>query len=282
MTALAVLHPGQMGASLAAAAKAGGARVLWASAGRSPATARRAAVGGLEDAGTLDDAVRAADIVLSICPPHGAAALAEAVMAAGFAGLFCDANAIAPRTARAIAGIVEAGGARFVDGGVVGPPARAPGQTRLYLSGDQAGAVAALFAGSLAEPVVIDARPGAASALKMCYAGWTKGRTALLLAMRALARAEGVDEALMQEWARSQTGLQGDIEAAASRVSAKAWRWIGEMEEIADSLAGAGLPDGTHRAAARIYAAMAGFKDAKDPPDFEAVMAAILGTEDTA
>lgn len=277
MTTIAVLHPGQMGASLATAAKAGGARVVWASAGRSDATRKRAADEGLEDFGSLAEAVGQADIVLSICPPHGATALARAVMQTCFSGLFCDANAISPDTAREVAGIVVSGGARFVDGGVVGPPARSPGKTRLYLSGEEAEAVAALFAESLAEPIVVGPAPGAASALKMAYAGWTKGRTALLLAIRAMARAEGVDDALMAEWARSQPGLQDDIEATGPRVSAKAWRWVGEMEEIADSLAAAGLPDGTHRAAARLYAAMAGFKDAETPPDFDAVMAAILG-----
>lgn len=274
MTVLGVLHPGQMGASLAAAAKANGARVLWASEHRSEATLRRAQADGLEDAGSLAALCAASDIVLSICPPHGAEALADAVTRTGFRGLFLDANAIAPDTARRIAALVAGGGARFADGGVVGPPARAPGETRLYLSGDGAPEAAALFAASLAEPVCVEGGPGAASALKMAYAGWTKGRTALLLAIRAYARAEGVDAALMAEWGRSLPGLQADSESAAPRVSAKAWRWVGEMDEIADALAATGVPDGFHRAAGQLYAAMQAFKDAGG--DFDAVMAAVL------
>jgi 3-hydroxyisobutyrate dehydrogenase-like beta-hydroxyacid dehydrogenase len=215
----------------------------------------------------------ASDIVLSICPPHGAQALADAVIAAGFRGLFVDANAIAPATARRIAATVEGAGARFVDGGVVGPPAREPGKTRLYLSGTSAPGIAALFAGSAAEPVVIGDNAGAASALKMAYAGWTKGRTALLLAIRAYARAEGVDDALMAEWARSLPGLQADSEAAAPRVSPKAWRWVGEMQEIASGFEAAGLPDGFHRAAAELFAALEGFKDAGG--DLDAVLDAL-------
>jgi 3-hydroxyisobutyrate dehydrogenase-like beta-hydroxyacid dehydrogenase len=274
MTVLGVLHPGSMGASLAACARANGVRVLWASAGRSEATHRRAREEGLQDAGTLAALAAQSDIVLSICPPHAAEALAGEVLAAGFDGLFCDANAIAPETARRIAGNVEDAGGRFADGGVVGPPARSPGQTRLYLSGAHAAEMAALFAGSYAEPVTLDGGAGAASALKMCYAAWTKGRTALLLSVRALARAEHVDDALMAEWARALPGLQADSEAAAARVAAKAWRWVGEMEQIADSFAADGLPDGFHRAAAELYATMQGFKSGE--PDFESVMAAVL------
>lgn len=280
MTVLGVLHPGQMGASLAAAAKTAGARVLWASEGRSAATRRRAEAEGLEDAGSLAALCAASKVVLSICPPHGAEALARDVTAAGFRGLFVDANAIAPESARRIAGVVERAGARFVDGGVVGPPARAPGLTRLYLSGADAPGVAALFAGSLAEPVVLDGGAGAASALKMAYAGWTKGRTALLLAIRAFARAEGVDDALMAEWARSLPGLEADSESTAPRISPKAWRWVGEMEEIASSLAAAGLPNGFHRAAADLFASMERFKD--DGADLDAVMRAVLEARDPA
>jgi len=87
----------------------------------------------------------------------------------------------------------------------------------------------------------------------MAYAAWTKGTAALLLAIRALARVEGVEDALLAEWERSQPDLPGGSEAAARSAVAKGWRWVGEMEEIADTFAAAGLPDGFHRAAAEIY-----------------------------
>jgi hypothetical protein len=102
---------------------------------------------------------------------------------------------------------------------------------------------------------VIGTGPGsaAASALKMAYAGWTKGAAALLLAVRALARAEGVEDALLAEWALSQPDLAGRSAGAAQSAAAKGWRWTGEMTEIAASMAAAGLPDGFHQAAADIF-----------------------------
>ncbi len=87
----------------------------------------------------------------------------------------------------------------------------------------------------------------------MAYASWTKGTAAMLLATRALARAEGVEEALLAEWALSQPQLAGQSERAAESGAAKGWRWIAEMEEIAHCMAEAGLPDGFHQAAAEIF-----------------------------
>ena len=94
---------------------------------------------------------------------------------------------------------------------------------------------------------------GAASAVKMAYASWTKGSAALLLAARALARAEGVEETLLAEWGISQPGLQERSARAAGSAAAKGWRWIAEMEEIAATMAAAGLPEGFHQAAAEVY-----------------------------
>src|SRR6266536_3275034 len=133
-----LLHPGEMGATVGATVVGGGARVLWASEGRSRATRARALEIGLEDAGTLASVVRATRVILSVVPPPGALALARAVAALGFRGLYVDANAVAPDTAREIGRVVEAAGARFVDGGIIGPATRTRGTTRLYLSGSDA------------------------------------------------------------------------------------------------------------------------------------------------
>ncbi len=151
------------------------ARVVWASEGRSAASRARAEGAGFEDVGTLGAVTATADAVLSVCPPHGALALAEAVAATGFGGLFLDGNAVSPATAIEIEGAATASGARFVDGGIVGPPAIRPGTTRLYLSGDAARELIALFEGSALEAIDLEAEVGAASALKMCYAGFIKG-----------------------------------------------------------------------------------------------------------
>ena len=244
MTVVGLLHPGEMGAAVGAALRERGVSVLWASAGRSPATVERAKAAGLEDAGDLGAVCRRCEVLLSICPPHAAVAVAQA--AAGFAGTYVDANAIAPETARAIASVHP----RFVDGGIVGPPPTRPGTTRLYLSGEEAERIAELFAGTN-----VDARAitGSASALKAGYAGWTKGSAALLLTVRELARAEGVEEALRAEWRLSIPALEERLAGAERSARRKGWRWIGEMEEIAHSMAAQDLPAGFHQAAAEVF-----------------------------
>jgi 3-hydroxyisobutyrate dehydrogenase-like beta-hydroxyacid dehydrogenase len=249
-----------------ACAVAGGSRVFWASEGRSAGTRDRAATAGLEDAGRLAAVVADSDVVVSVCPPHAALDLARAVAALRFSGLFVDANAVSPSTAREIGGAVEAGGAVFVDGGLIGPPPRAAGTTRLYLSGREAKRAAALFDGTRLEAIAVSDAPGAASALKMAYAAYTKGVSALLMGVRVLAAAEGVDEALLAEWHRSQPDLPKRSEAAARDNARKAWRFVGEMEEITATFEAAGLPGDFHEAAAEIYRRLAVYKDATTPP----------------
>src|SRR4029079_7662 len=168
-----------MGAAIGDALRQSGHDVLWVSAGRSAATAQRAA--GFVDVGSLDGLVEGAKVILTACPPHAAADVAASV--AGSDALFVDANAISPATARAIA----TGSESFVDGGIVGPPPRKEGTTRLYLSGARAAEVAALFEGTAVDARVVSDEIGDASAVKMTYAAWTKGTAALLLAIRAVA-----------------------------------------------------------------------------------------------
>ncbi len=275
MPTLGLLHPGAMGVTVGAAAQASGALVLWAEDGRSAATQARARDAGLEPVATLASLVEASDVIVSVCPPHGAEEVAQSVLAAGFKGLYCDANAIRPERARRIAAAVSRAGGRFVDGGIIGAPPRARGETRFYLSGADADELAALFQGSLHEPVVVGPEVGAASALKMCFAAYSKGRIALALAVRALARASGVDEALRAEWTLSRPGQAEQTEDDGPRVSAKAWRWVGEMEEIAATFERAGLPPGFHEAAGEIYEAMAELRQAPRP-SFDQVMRKIL------
>lgn len=260
------LHPGEMGSAVAAAARTAGARVVWASEGRSSRSRRRAEGAGLQDVGTLPALLRQSDLVLSVCPPDAALEVARVVAAQCFSGIYVDANAVSPDTACAVGTLVERAGAAFVDGGIVGPPPLRQGTTRLYLSGPEAARVASPFAGGPLEVIALEGPPGAASALKMAYAAWTKGTAALLLAVRALAVSEGVDGALVREWERSLPDLPARSEAAARGSAPKAWRFVGEMEELAATFAAAGLPDGFHRAAAEIYRRLARYKDAPPPP----------------
>ena len=253
MTTIGLLNPGEMGSMVGAAVRAGGARVLWAGEGRSAATRKRASDAGLEDAGSVAAVVRASEVILSVCPPHAAVDLATQVAAQRFAGTYVDGNAVSPDTAREIGGIVEKGGATFVDGGIIGPPPVKPGSTRFYVSGAGAERIAKLLTAGALEALVVPGGPGAASAVKMAYASWTKGSAALLLAARALARAEGVESVLLEEWALSQPGLEKRWDGAAAAAAAKGWRWVGEMEQIAAAMAAAGLPGGFHQAAADMY-----------------------------
>lgn len=239
-----------MGAAVGAALVGNGHEVVWASETRSDETRARADAAGLVDVGTVHALADRSDLVFSLCPPEYAIDLAAAVRSAGFDGVLVDANAVAPETVLRIA--------PTVDGGVIGPPPRTPGTTRLYLSGPGAAPVAALFSGSPLDARVVDDKIGSASALKMTYAAYTKGIAALLLALRETSRFHGVDDALLAEWAISQPQLAGTYDFAAANSGPKAWRWIAEMEEIAATFAAAGQPDGFHRAAAEVYRSVAG------------------------
>ena len=275
---VALLHPGDMGSALGACLVANGHQVVWASAGRSAGTRARADAAGLVDKVTIGRAVGAADIVLSVCPPHAALDLAEAVAALEFEGLYVDANAIAPDTTREVGALVEAAQARFVDGGIIGPPPLKAGLTRLYLSGPQAAEVAALFTGSLTDARVVKGPVGAASALKVAYAAWNKGAIAMLAAIRTFAQVEGVDAELLAEWAISQPDLAKRSEVITVQ-SRKAWRWIAEMEEIATSFEADGLPPGFYQAAAEVYRRLEQFKDGA-PPSIKEITKRIAQGED--
>ena len=269
-TVTGVLHPGAMGATVAAACSG---TVVWASEGRSDATRARADRSGLVDVGNIASMAAAADVVISVCPPHGAEAQANAVAESGFDGCYVDANAVSPATARRIAARFE----NFVDGGLIGPPAVRARTTRLYLSGHDATRVAARFEGSMLEPrVLTGGGPGTASALKMAYASWTKGTSALLAAVAALASAEGVADDLFAEWDLSLPGVTGRLAGTAGEVAPKAWRWTGEMDEIAATFAEAGLPDGFHRAASEIYRRLEAFKDSPGT-SVDEMLEALLG-----
>jgi 3-hydroxyisobutyrate dehydrogenase-like beta-hydroxyacid dehydrogenase len=245
-----LLHPGEMGAALGTVLRNRGLSVVWASAGRSPETTRRAQEAGLEDVGTVDELARRSDVILSVCPPHAALDVVRSVPE--FGGLYVDANAISPTTARAVAHAAV----RCVDGGIVGPPPRVVGETRLYLSGPDAATVADLFDGTAVDARVVSDEIGSASAVKMAYAAWTKGTAALLLAVRSLARSEGVESTLLDEWELSIPELAEQSVRAARSAATKGWRWVGEMEEIASTFAAAGLPDGFHQAAAEVFRAI--------------------------
>ena len=270
-TTIGFLHPGAMGSVMASCCVA--ANRLWVRHGRSTATQARAAAAGLEPVEALAEMTARAQVIVSICPPAASTEVAQAVRDTGFGGIFIDANAISPDRSRSNARLFE----NYVDASVIGPPPTQAGLSRLYVSGrsELAAVVAQLWDGSDLDVRNIGPEVGAASALKMAYAGWTKGSAALLTAIAALADAEGVAEPLHAEWKLSQPDLPTRLEIGATRSAPKAWRFSGEMEEIADSMANVGLPSGFHDGAAQIYQRLVDLKDAE--PDLATVLAQLLG-----
>jgi 3-hydroxyisobutyrate dehydrogenase-like beta-hydroxyacid dehydrogenase len=247
---VAVIAPGMMGAGVAARLVENGVRVVTPLEGRSAASRERAKAAGMVGVG-LSDVVRA-DIVLSILPPAQALPLAERIAAAarGASGkpLYVDCNAISPASALRIGAMLETAGCPFVDGGIIGGPPRPGYSPALYLSGPNAAAAAALAQYGLRTPV-LDAGIGAASALKMAYGGVTKGLIALGAAMALGAARANVGDALRAEIAASQPALLVFLRKGVPDMFGKAYRWVAEMEEIAEFLG--------ERSEGDIYAAIA-------------------------
>ena len=266
-----LLHPGAMGVTVGAALRAVGGEVRWCSAGRSALTRTRAEDAGFVEAPDLPALAAACDGIVSVCPPSAAVAVAVEIERLGFSGVYVDANAVSPETARALEAFFAGTAVDYVDGGIVGPPAHRAGTTRLHLSGARAAEVAAWFDGSALEARVVPGGAGAASALKMVFAAWTKGTSALLAAIYATARAEGVGAEILAEWEKFVPDLPRRLQGAVPGSAVKAWRFVGEMHEIAATFEAAGLPGGFHRAAAEVYERLAEFKDAPEPPTAEAV-----------
>ncbi|MBV7331492.1 DUF1932 domain-containing protein [Chloroflexi bacterium TSY] len=272
-----ILHPGQMGVSIAASAKNSGHTVYWVSEGRSTETHARAQQQNFEDAKTLAQLCQICPIIISVCPPGAAEELANQVMDHSFTGLYVDANAISPPRTQRIGEAVTAGGAKYVDGSIIGGPAWKPNSTWLYLSGDEAEQVADCFQSGPLETDIVEGGIGKASALKMCFAANTKGTTALLCAIVSAAEAHGVRGDLEKQWSRNGSNFAEQTTHRVREVTAKAWRFAGEMDEISATLSDAGVPGEFHSAAADVYRRLANFKDAAETPALEDVLQALLG-----
>ncbi len=278
---IGILHPGAMGLSVAASAQNSGCTVYWASQGRSPQTAARAARLNLPDAHSMAGICETCSVIFSVCPPAAAEAQANDVLALGFRGLYVDMNAIAPERVIRMAGNMASHGTRFVSGSIIGGPAWQPNTTWLYLSGADAQSVADCFTSGPLETEVLGGDIGKASALKMCFAAYSKGTTALLSAVMAAAEALNVRGDLERQWSRNGSTFAADSAKNVQQVTAKAWRFSGEMQEIASTLESAGLPAEFHLAAADIYQRMAGFKGADPLPSLDQVLSALIQKPDT-
>lgn len=252
---IGILHPGVMGAALGSALKARAGAVIWADAGRSHATAKRAELADLVAVPDVGELARRAHLIISVCPPHAARDVAGQVAAAlqGRAErpLYVEANAVSPDTVSAIDGVLGAG--TVCDGAIIGPPAWERGQTVLWLSGPGAATVADLFEDTPFDARVLGDGIGAASGLKACFALQSKALPTVWLAIEEAARRFGVTEELRGELDRTGAGYDAALSAVRSAAATKGWRWAGEMDEAADALAAIDVPDGFSRAAAELY-----------------------------
>jgi 3-hydroxyisobutyrate dehydrogenase-like beta-hydroxyacid dehydrogenase len=272
---IGILHPGEMGISIAASAKNSGCDVYWLPNGRSAATRERAAKVGLREAQSLPELCELCPVVMSVCPPHAAETLAADVAQAGFHGLFVEANAIAPQRTIQIASKMTNADISFVDGGIIGLPAWTPHTTCLYLSGPRAEEVTPYFAAGPLDTKVIGGGVGKASALKMCYAANTKGSVALLAGILTTAESLGVREALLDRWKNEDPALPGQVLKRIQNNAPKAWRFVEEMREISRTFVEGGAPGEFHLAAAEIYDRLANFKDTKNPPTLDELLNAL-------
>lgn len=256
-----ILHPGSMGAAVAACAATNAAEALWCATGRSTASAERAAQAGLTPVATLDELLDRSDIVISLCPPAAAEDLARVVVGHRFTGVYVEANAISPERAQRIAALLEPA-ATVVDGGVVGSPPVGGKTPTLYLSGPAAAAerIEALFAGTAVRTKALGTEIGKASALKLSYASFQKASRVLVALAVGMAREHGVDQELIDVASRRTDSYLAEPEYVA-KTAARAWRWGPELEEAADAVAAVGFPPEMLRAAA---STLARWHDAKD------------------
>jgi L-threonate 2-dehydrogenase len=234
---VAIIAAGNMGAGIARRLVENGVTVLTLLNGRSPATRERATAAGMQPASL--DAVMEADLLLSIVPPANALAFAEqtafALKSARRKPVFADCNAVSPATVRHIHAVVAATGAEFVDAGIIGfPPVPGGKGPHIYASGESAPKLAVLSEYGL-DLRVLDSPVGGASALKMAFAGISKGTIAIVAAMILAAERSGSAGALRQELSESEQSL---LKTMATRIPnslfPKAWRWVAEMQEIAE------------------------------------------------
>ena len=270
---IGLLHPGDMGASVGYSLTLSGNGVYWASEGRSLSTYDRANRAGLTDRKNLNELLHDVEMLVSVCPPLASEAMAGEILNSGFEGIYLDANAISPKKSQRISDLYAGTPIDYVDGGIVGTPAWHSGTTRLYLSGEHAEKVASVFSGGTLDPRVISNRIGSASAMKMCFAAYTKGSTSLIAEILATAKHFGVTGSLINEWGEETTDARI---ANIQRIASRAWRWEAEMHEIGDTLEEAGIPDGAYRSAAELYARMEEFRDVKEQPDWDRLLKALL------
>ncbi|WP_285830799.1 DUF1932 domain-containing protein [Streptomyces meridianus] len=250
-TTVGILHPGRMGAAVAAQLRRGGARVIWSPEGRSPATAERAEAARLEAADGLADLLERADVVLSLCSPAAAENVARQVAEHGVENgtLYIEANATAPRRMQRIVQLLP--GASVVDAALIGPPPVNGKRPLLYASGPPSAVsrLSGLFAMTDVQVRPLGEEIGKASALGLSHSGYRKAAQILAALAHGVAEQHGVARQLT-DIAAQEPGGYPTRTAHIPDAAANAWRWAPELQEVADLFAEAGLPDELMRGAA--------------------------------
>jgi 3-hydroxyisobutyrate dehydrogenase-like beta-hydroxyacid dehydrogenase len=266
---VAIIAQGGMGAGIGRRLHESGAKVRTLVSGRSPESAARAREAGMEAMKDERELLAGAQFFLSILPPAAAEGLAHR-LAPTLAALeqkpvYIDCNAVSPQTALRIGAAVAPTGAHFIDAGIIGGPPQ-PGNKgpAIYASGEHVREALPLRDWGL-DIRAIEGPIGAASGIKMSYAGITKGTTAIASAMLLGAARFGCAEALLAELSASQPQLLAQFRAAIPRMYDKAYRWVGEMEEISDFLADNKASADIYAAIARLYADLAAAEAEKAP-----------------
>jgi 3-hydroxyisobutyrate dehydrogenase-like beta-hydroxyacid dehydrogenase len=268
MVTIGILSPGDMGHGVGGALKSKGARVVASLDDRSARTRDLAEEAGIEDVGSLDNLVSQSDIILSILVPSfatsAATLVAQAIERTKAEVIYVDANAIAPSTVQNIAAIVTGAGARFADIGIMGSPPPAP-NTRFAVSGPAREEVGKVLADHGLAVDMLGEGIGQASGLKMCYAAFTKGSTALATAVLVTAERLGLTDALMAQ--PGSVGAEKKLGNTVPAMTVKAHRWIGEMEEIAKTFEEAGTTPHFHLGAADLYRLVKSTSLAEETPE---------------
>jgi L-threonate 2-dehydrogenase len=274
MTIIAIIAQGMMGAGVGRRLNETGAEVRTLLSGRSGKSAERARAAGMQPAADEAALLSGADFFLSILPPSEAPALAErlapALTALAKKPIYVDCNAVSPQTAIAIGKIIASTGADFVDGGIIGGPPRPGYSPTIYASGPEAGQTAVIRDWGI-DWRVIEGPVGAASALKMSYAGITKGTTAIASAMLLGAARFGCEKALVAELTESQPEMLARFRHGIPRMYDKAYRWVAEMQEISEFLEQNPASRDMYDAIARLYDHLAAAYDEASPDPNNAV-----------
>jgi L-threonate 2-dehydrogenase len=283
MAVVAIIAQGMMGAGVGRRLHESGAEVRTLLTGRSAKSAERAKAAGMKAAADERALLSGADFFLSILPPGEAEPLAQQLAAPLKAldrkPVYVDCNAVSPQTAIRIGEIIAPTGADFVDAGIIGGPPRPNYSPTIYAAGETAGQTAVLRDWGI-DWRVINGPVGSASALKMSYAGITKGTTAIAAAMLLGAARSGCGEALIAELTESQPEMLARMRSNLPRMYDKAYRWVAEMQEISDFLEQNPASRDIYAAVARLYDDLATAYDEKTPAADNAVktLDRVLGT----